>query len=49
MHPLYQESTRSATALKEALVTFYLQRGEMRNNMERLLAIRFDNRLTDVK
>ena len=49
MHPLYQDSTPSATALKKALVTFYSQRGEMWNNMKRLLVIRFDDRLTDVK
>lgn len=49
MHPLFQESTLSATTLKKALVTFYSQRGEMCNNMERLLAIRFEDRLKDVK
>ena len=49
LQPLFTGMTPSATALKNALVAFYGQKGQFCKSMERLLTITFDDRLKDVK
>ena len=45
---IMREYTPSAEGLKAALQVFYSQRGQLQQNMERLLAISFKDKLKDV-
>ena len=49
IHPIFEETMPTAEALKKVLVAFYRQKGQLRKNMENLLAKRFDNRLQEVQ
>ena len=48
LQPIMREHTPSAEGLKAALQVFYSQRGQLQQNMERLLTITFEDKLKDV-
>ena len=48
LQPIMRERTPSAEGLKATLQVFYSQRGQLQQNMERLLTITFKDKLKDV-